>query len=209
MTPKTFKIITLGCKVNQFESASLKGSLLDADLAEARKDEEADLIVINTCIVTQTASSQSRQAIRRAIRENPSGMVAAVGCYAQAFPEELTRIPGLSLIAGNTAKDRLPDILTQGIDANRQHLVFEAYGKERAFDHLPLKGFPDRTRAFLKIQDGCQSFCSYCIIPFTRGPLRSMKPRAVISMLEALSEEGHREAVLTGIHLGKYGVAFH
>jgi threonylcarbamoyladenosine tRNA methylthiotransferase MtaB len=206
MTPKTFKIITLGCKVNQFESASLKGSLLDADLAEARKDEEADLIVINTCIVTQTASSQSRQAIRRAIRENPSGMVAAVGCYAQAFPEELTRIPGLSLIAGNTAKDRLPDILTQGIDANRQHLVFEAYGKERAFDHLPLKGFPDRTRAFLKIQDGCQSFCSYCIIPFTRGPLRSMKPRAVISMLEALSEEGHREAVLTGIHLGKYGV---
>ena len=206
MTPKTFKIITLGCKVNQFESASLKGALLDLDLAEVPKDEEADIIVINTCIVTQTASSQSRQAIRRAIRENPSCMVAAVGCYAQVFPGELTRIPGLNLIVGNTAKDRLPDILTQGIDANRQRLVSEAYGKERAFDYLPLKGFPDRTRAFLKIQDGCQSFCSYCIVPFARGPLRSMKPRAVISMLETLSEEGHREAVLTGIHLGKYGV---
>ncbi len=206
MTPKTFKIITLGCKVNQFESASLKRALLDLDLVEVPKDEEADLTVINTCIVTQTASNQSRQAIRRAIRENPSGAVAAVGCYAQAFPEELTGIPGLNLIAGHTAKDRLPDILTQGIDENRQRLVFEAYGKERAFDHLPLKRFPDRTRAFLKIQDGCQSFCSYCIVPFARGPLRSMKPRAVISMLEALSEVGHREAVLTGIHLGKYGI---
>jgi threonylcarbamoyladenosine tRNA methylthiotransferase MtaB len=206
MTIKTFKIITLGCKVNQFESASLKASLLDSDLSEASKDEEADVIVVNTCIVTKTASSQSRQTINKAIRENPSCVVAAVGCYAQAFPEELTRIPGVNLIAGNTVKDRLPGILKQGIDPDRQCVISEEFGAERAFEQLSLKGFPDRTRAFLKIQDGCQSFCSYCVVPFARGPLRSLKPSQALSTLEALLIEGHKEAVLTGIHLGKYGV---
>ena len=123
MTVKTFKIITLGCKTNQFESASLKASFLDSDWSEASKDEEADVIVVNTCIVTKTASSQSRQAIRKAIRENPSCVVAAVGCYAQAFPEELTQISGVNLIAGNTVKDRLPGILKQEIGPDRQCVI--------------------------------------------------------------------------------------
>ncbi len=206
MTIKTFKIITLGCKVNQFESASLKASLLDSGWSEASKNEEADVIVVNTCIVTKTASSQSRQAINKAIRENPSCVVAAVGCYAQVFPEELTRIPGVNLIAGNTVKDRLPGILKQGIDPGGQCVISEEFGEERAFEPLPLKRFPDRTRAFLKIQDGCRSFCSYCVVPFARGPLRSLNPSQALSMLEALSLEGYKEAVLTGIHLGKYGV---
>ena len=206
MTVKTFKIITLGCKVNQFESASLKTSLLDSDLSEASKNEEADVIVVNTCIVTKAASRQSRQTINKVVRENPSCVVAAVGCYAQAFPEELTRIPGVNLIAGNTVKDRLPGILKQGINPDRQCVISEEFGAERAFEKLSLKGFPDRTRAFLKIQDGCQSFCSYCVVPFARGPLRSLKPSQALSMLEGLLKEGHKEAVLTGIHLGKYGV---
>lgn len=205
MTAKTFKIITLGCKVNQFESASLKASLLDSDWSEASKDEEAEVIVVNTCIVTKTASSQSRQAINKAIRENPSCVVAAVGCYAQAFPEELTRIPGVNLIAGNTVKDRLPGILKQGINPDSKSVISEEFGEERAFEQLSFRGFPDRTRAFLKIQDGCQSFCSYCVVPFARGPLRSLKPSQALSMLETLSIEGYKEAVLTGIHLGKYG----
>jgi threonylcarbamoyladenosine tRNA methylthiotransferase MtaB len=206
MTVKTFRIITLGCKVNQFESASLKASLLDSDWSEASKNEEADVIVVNTCIVTKTASSQSRQAIKKAIRENPSCVVAAVGCYAQVYPEEIIRIPGVNLIAGNAVKDRLPGILTQGIDPDRQCVISEEFGEERAFEQLSLKGFPDRTRAFLKIQEGCQSFCSYCVVPFARGPLRSLKPSQALSMLEALLSEGYKEAVLTGIHLGKYGV---
>ncbi len=206
MTVKTFKIITLGCKVNQFESASLKGSLLDSGLSEASKDEEADVIVVNTCIVTKTASGQSRQAISRAVRENPHGVVAAVGCYAQVFPEELVRITGVNLIAGNTVKDRLPGLLKQGINPDRQCVISEEFGTERAFEKLSLKGFPDRTRAFLKIQDGCQSFCSYCVVPFARGPLRSLKPSQALSMLEDLIIKGYKEAVLTGIHLGKYGV---
>jgi len=206
MTNKTFKIITLGCKVNQFESASLRASLLERGLREATKNEMADVTVINTCIVTQSASYQSRQAVRKAIRENPSGAVAAIGCYGQVFPDELSKIEGLQLIGGNTVKGRLPDVLTGNLDKGRPCLVSEDFGSHESFQCLPLKGFMDRTRAFLKIQDGCESFCAYCIVPFARGPLRSLEASKVISMLESFSRDGYKEVVLTGIHLGKYGV---
>ena len=206
MKINSFKILTLGCKVNQFESASLKTSLLDLGLKEVSKGEKAEVTVINTCIVTQKASYQSRQAIRKAIRENPSGAVAAIGCYGQVFPEELSQIPGLNLIAGNTVKERLPHILMEMVDSGQQCLVSEKFGSEESFQFLPIKGFLNRTRAFLKIQDGCESFCSYCIVPFARGPLRSLDTSKVISTLESLSKDGYKEVVLTGIHLGKYGV---
>ena len=206
MTNKKFKIITLGCKVNQFESASLKASLLDLGLKEVGKGEEADVTVINTCIVTQRASYQSRQAIRKSIRENPSGSVAAIGCYGQVFPDELSQIEGLNLIAGNRVKERLPLILRETVDAGQQCLVSEKFGSHEEFQFLPVKGFLDRTRAFLKIQDGCESFCTYCIVPFARGPVRSLDPSKVLLMLESLSQDGYKEVVLTGIHLGQYGM---
>jgi threonylcarbamoyladenosine tRNA methylthiotransferase MtaB len=206
MTNKKFKIITLGCKVNQFESASLKASLLDLGLKEVGKGEEADVTVINTCIVTQRASYQSRQAIRKSIRENPSGSVAAIGCYGQVFPDELSQIEGLNLIAGNRVKERLPLILRETVDAGQQCLVSEKFGSHEEFQSLPVKGFLDRTRAFLKIQDGCESFCTYCIVPFARGPARSLDPSKVLLMLESLSQDGYKEVVLTGIHLGQYGM---
>ena len=201
-----FKIITLGCKVNQYESAYLKDALLSAGWRESTGRDGAGLTIINTCIVTQRASYQSRQAIRKAVRESPSGAVAAIGCYAQVFPEELREIPGVHLVAGNTVKARLPDILVEVTGSDRPRLVLEDFKRDEAFDFLPIKGFLDRTRAFLKIQDGCQSFCSYCIVPFARGPLRSLGPSDVLLMLNSLSREGYREVVLTGIHLGKYGV---
>jgi threonylcarbamoyladenosine tRNA methylthiotransferase MtaB len=206
MTHKRFKIITLGCKVNQFESASLKASLVDLGFKEAGKREEADVTVINTCIVTQKASYQSRQAIRKAIRENPSGSVAAVGCYGQVFPDELSQIKGLNLIAGNRVKERLPLILKEMAGAGQQRLVSEEFGVYEKFQCLPVKGVLGRTRAFLKVQDGCESFCTYCIVPFARGPVRSLDPSKVIRMLETLSQEGYKEVVLTGIHLGQYGI---
>jgi threonylcarbamoyladenosine tRNA methylthiotransferase MtaB len=205
MTDKTFKIITLGCKVNQCESASLKASLLDLGFKEAGKGEEADVTIINTCIVTQRASYQSRQAIRKAIRENPSGSVAAVGCYSQVFPDELSKIKGLNLIAGNRVKKGLPLILKETAGTGQQRLVSEEFGGHEKFQCLPVKGFLDRTRAFLKIQDGCESFCTYCIVPLARGPVRSLDPSKVIRMLETLSQDGYKEVVLTGIHLGQYG----
>ena len=200
---KSFKIITLGCKVNQCESAYLKESLLGAGLSQAPKNEKADINIINTCIVTQRASYQSRQAIRKAIRENPSGKTAAIGCYAQVFPEEVSGIQGVDLVAGNTVKGRLPDILIK--DDHKQPCLLEDFVNHMPFESLPVKGFPDRTRAFLKIQDGCRSFCSYCIVPFARGPLRSLDPNQVLLMLKSLSNEGYKEVVLTGVHLGRYG----
>ena len=201
---KSFKIITLGCKVNQCESAYLKESLLGAGLSQTTKNEKADINIINTCIVTQRASYQSRQAIRKAIRENPSGKTAAIGCYAQVFPEEVSCIKGVNLVAGNTFKGRLPDILLKD-EYEGQSCLLEDFVNHMPFESLPVKGFLDRTRAFLKIQDGCRSFCSYCIVPFARGPLRSLDPAKVLLMLKSLSSEGYKEVVLTGVHLGRYG----
>ena len=203
---KLFKIVTLGCKVNQYESAYMEESLIGAGWRPVSEDEKADISIINTCIVTKRASYQSRQAIRKAMRENPSSKTVAVGCYAQVFPEELSRISGLDMIVGNTKKDQLPEILLNGKYSERPCLIAEDFRSDMPFQFLPIRGFSNRTRAFLKIQDGCQSFCSYCIVPWARGHLRSLEPTQVIFMLKTLSLEGYREVVLTGIHLGRYGV---
>ncbi len=200
---KTFKIVTLGCKVNQCESATLREALIKAGWVPAEKSESADLNVVNTCIVTQSASYQSRQAIRRAIRENPSALTAATGCYAQAFPEELSRIEGLDLVAGNALKGRLAEVLRDRAKGMPACLPPGDFRASLSGEILPLS---ERTRSFLKIQDGCDSFCSYCIVPFSRGPLRSLDPAKVVALLRSLSEQGYKEVVLTGIHLGKYGV---
>ena len=200
---KTFRIITLGCKVNQCESAALREALVQAGWIPAEKNGKPEATIVNTCIVTQRASYQSRQAIRKAIRENPSGLTAATGCYAQVFPEELARIAGLDLIAGNALKGEMHKLLRdcrKGAQTGVCHGEFSASLFEEI---LPLS---ERTRSFLKIQDGCDSFCSYCIVPFGRGPLRSLDPSQAISLLRSLSEKGYKEVVLTGIHLGKYGV---
>jgi len=200
---KTFTITTLGCKVNQCESATLRESLMQAGWVPAEKGGSADVIVVNTCIVTQRASYQSRQAVRKAIRENPSALIAATGCYAQTFPEELSRIKGLDLIAGNSLKGRLHKILQECEKGRPTCLPQANFGASLSEEVLPLS---ERTRSFLKIQDGCDSFCSYCIVPFSRGPMRSLEPLKAIALLRSLSEEGYKEVVLTGIHLGKYGV---
>jgi len=205
MTQRTFKIITLGCKVNQYESAYLEERLAGAAWRQVSKGDEADVTVVNTCIVTQRASYQSRQTIRRIIRENPSGMTVAIGCYAQVFPEELSKIEGIGMIAGNTTKGRLPDLLVKGEVLGSSCMVTGDFEKRAPFEYLPIKGFSDRTRAFFKIQDGCESFCSYCIVPFARGPLRSLEPSQVIKTLKSLCGNDYKEVVLTGIHLGRYG----
>jgi len=202
---KSFKIITLGCKVNQYESAYVSEALSDAGWRKAIGSERADVSIVNTCIVTQTASRQSRQEIRKAIRENPEGIVAATGCYAQAFPDELSEVDGLSLIAGNTEKGKLPELLLTTNGSSPLKIVCKAFERETPFDFLPIKCFSDRARAFLKIQDGCESFCSYCIVPVARGPFRSLPLSQVLTTVKSLAEQGYKEIVLTGIHLGKYG----
>jgi threonylcarbamoyladenosine tRNA methylthiotransferase MtaB len=203
---RKFKIVTLGCKVNQYESIYLKEALLRGGWAEVSRGEAADASIVNTCIVTQRASYQSRQAIRKAIRESPSGITAAVGCYAQVFPNELAEIEGLDLVLNNTTKGRLPGILASLEKQSRPRFVLEEFSDSVPFEFLPVKGASDRTRAFLKIQEGCESFCSYCIVPFARGPLRSLDPGQVLFMVKELCRAGYKEVVLTGIHLGKYGI---
>ncbi|MBW1782569.1 MAG: tRNA (N(6)-L-threonylcarbamoyladenosine(37)-C(2))-methylthiotransferase MtaB [Deltaproteobacteria bacterium] len=203
---KTFKVVTLGCKVNQYESAYFQEVLTGAGWRLAKRSETSDVVIVNTCIVTQRAAHQSRQAIRKAIRENPSATVAAVGCYAQVFPEELSKIEGVGLIADNRMKSEAPAFLVQGVPSGETTRLLKTFERDTRFTVMGIRHFPGRTRAYLKIQDGCQSFCSYCIVPLARGPYRSLAPKDVLSTLETLSRQGYHEVVLTGIHLGKYGV---
>jgi len=205
---KSFKIITLGCKVNQYESAFIEESLVNKGCQIAGQDKKADLVIINGCIVTATASYQSRQAVRRAIRENPQAIIAVVGCYGQVFPDELSKINGVDLIVGNKGKSALPELLLNAIHHNPPLILIKDFETSEHFEQIPVKSFSKRTRAFLKIQDGCQSFCTYCIVPMARGPLRSLEPDNVIAILKDLEKNGYREIVLTGIHLGKYGSDF-
>ena len=203
---KTFKVVTLGCKVNQYESAFIEESLNRAGWQRAAHGASADVLVINTCIVTHKAAHQSRQAIRKAVRENPGSRVAAIGCYPQAFPEELETIEGVALIANNRVKSEIPGLLMAPHPAPEKTLDLPPFEPETPFDTLDIQNFPGRTRAYLKIQDGCQSFCAYCIVPYARGPYRSLGPEKVFDALAGFAEQGYREVVLTGIHLGKYGV---
>ncbi len=203
-----FKIITLGCKVNQCESAFLEQELQKSGWEKVKKVEKgrpADLVIINTCIVTQKASHQCRQEIRRAIRENPNAYVIVTGCYPQVYPEEIISIKGINLIIGNKGKEKIPELINR-LSYSDTKLLVETFSKIEPFICMRSDRFFNRSRAFLKIQDGCESFCSYCIVPYARGPYRSMKIKDVLYSIEQLSEKGYKEIVLTGIHLGKYGI---
>lgn len=202
----TFKVITLGCKVNQYESAYVHSRLEEAGWRPADRDTPCDVTVVNTCIVTQRASHQSRQEIRKAVRENPLGMVTAIGCYAQVFPREIAGISGVALVAGNASKADVPSLIIETLAGGEKRVITESFDRHSSFSPMPVRGFPDRSRAFLKVQDGCECSCSFCIVPRARGPYRSLPAPAVLTMLEDLSKAGYREVVLTGIHLGKYGV---
>ena len=202
---KLFKIITLGCKVNQYESAFIEETLVNKGCQMAGPGREADIVIINGCIVTARASYQTRQAVRRAIRENPQAIIAVVGCYAQVFPDELLTIDGVDLIVGNKGKGLLPELLINATHQDTPLIIKEDFEASEPFENMPVQGFSQKTRAFLKIQDGCESFCSYCIVPMARGPMRSLAPENVIKMVKDLEKNGYKEVVLTGIHLGKYG----
>jgi threonylcarbamoyladenosine tRNA methylthiotransferase MtaB len=209
-----FKIITLGCRVNQAESAAIADRLIEAHWEPADPNEAADLCLINTCTVTRRAAMQSRQAIRRALQANPSARVAATGCYAATEPQALLKIKGLDGLIAQKDKLRLPDILPTALHplspslpkADRRNLKsapIDAAGSLKPAPALPPIGA--RTRPLLKIQDGCDAFCTYCIVPYARGPSRSLPLAAVLDAVSRLSAQGFLEVVLTGIHLGNYG----
>lgn len=202
-----FTITTLGCKVNQFESEAIAQKLSDDGKWVILRDKEiADLCIINTCTVTQKASMQSRQAIRQAIRSNPGARIIATGCYAQTEPDEIKKIKGVHHVIGHFDKHKIPDMILAGKENILPSPVLKH--KLHHFNSMPSAGLGYRTRPFLKIQDGCNAFCTYCIIPYARGPSRSLPPEQVLDNINIIHQAGYHEVVLTGIHLGNYGVDF-
>ena len=198
-------LATLGCKVNQCESAYLEEKLLQSNFDIRPFTEEADLYCINTCAVTSRAAMQSRQLIRRAARLNDEAKIVVMGCYSQVAPEEIATIPGVTHILGTSEKLALLDYISQGEQNTSPHI--HRKDSRNAPDPTPLifSAFSQRTRAFLKVQDGCDGFCSYCIVPYARGRSRSIPLVPITEQVGKFLDHGYQEIVLTGIHLGQWG----
>jgi threonylcarbamoyladenosine tRNA methylthiotransferase MtaB len=199
----TIAFATLGCKTNQFESAAMQEQLESAGYRMVPFAAGADLVIVNTCTVTSATDAQSRNLVRRARRLNPGCRVVVTGCYAQVDPQTLADLPGVSLVIGNEEKRNLLDHLQSA--AERPMAVADI--RNAAIAGIPvLSSFSGRSRAFVQIQNGCDAFCSYCIIPHARGPSRSASPAQVIDQVRQLVEQQVPEIVLTGIHVGNYGL---
>ncbi len=195
----------LGCKVNQYESEAIAELFAEKGYEIVGIDEEADVYVINTCTVTNFGDKKSRQLIRKVKRQNENAIVAVVGCYAQTAPKELMEIAGVNLVIGTKDRAQIVEMVEQYDRANGVENYVSDIMKERVFEPLSIQKLANRTRAYLKIQDGCSQYCSYCIIPYARGPIRSREPQEVVAEVKRLAENGFKEVVLTGIHVASYG----
>lgn len=195
----------LGCKVNQYESEAIAELFAEKGYDIVGIDEEADVYIINTCTVTNFGDKKSRQLIRKVKRQNKNAVVAVVGCYAQTAPQELMQVEGVNLVIGTKDRAKIVEMVehydaARGVENHVSDIM-----KERVFEPLSIQKLANRTRAYLKIQDGCSQYCSYCIIPYARGPIRSREPQDVIAEVKRLAENGFKEVVLTGIHVASYG----
>lgn len=201
----------LGCKVNSYETEAMQQLLEEAGYQIVPFKEGADVYVINTCSVTNIADRKSRQMLHKAKKMNPNAVVVAAGCYVQAAGEELKKDPAIDLVIGNNKKTELIHMLEEhfaGTEAEGETNYILDIAAASQYETLGIKKISDHTRAFIKVQDGCNQFCSYCIIPYTRGRVRSRRLEAVVSEVERLVEGGYKEVVLTGIHLSSYGLDF-
>lgn len=198
---------TLGCKVNQADTASMENLFLRSGHQLVSFDGEADVYIINTCVVTNTGQRKSRQTIHRAIRKNPNALIVVMGCYPQTAAEEVKAIAGVDMIIGNQDRAQIVQLVEERL-AHRQTDTLDAVHKltaSTAFEEMAAGDITDKTRAFLKIQEGCNQFCTYCIIPYARGPLRSRSLESIRTETQRLISAGFKEIVLIGIHLGCYG----
>jgi threonylcarbamoyladenosine tRNA methylthiotransferase MtaB len=202
-TLQTVSFATLGCKTNQFESASMQETLQAAGYQVVPFDDGAELVIVNTCTVTNATDAQSRNLIRRARKLNATCRVIVTGCYAQIDPGALQDLPGVSLVIGNEEKQRLLDFLNS--ESEVTHVEVADVSQAESVCLPPLTSFAGRSRAFVQIQNGCNAFCSYCIIPYARGTSRSAHPDEILQQVADLVETGYKEIVLTGIHIGGYG----
>ena len=198
---------TLGCKVNQSDTASMEGIFRRAGYEVVDFGSPADVYLINTCVVTNTGQRKSRQIINRAVRHNPLSLIVVTGCYPQTAPEEVRAIAGVDVIIGNQERARIVELVEQALE-NKQTEILDNVQKmtvDTKFEELGVGTETDKTRAFLKIQEGCNQYCTYCIIPYARGPLRIRSLESIRSEVAKLVEAGYKEVVLIGIHLGCYG----
>lgn len=202
---KTAAFQTLGCKVNQDETEAMEAIFLKAGYQLVDFSEAADIYVINTCTVTHLSDRKSRQMIRRAKKNNANAIVVVTGCYAQVSKEEVMAIDDVDLVVGNNQKAKILEALEQFQGDKEKRAFVEDSRSFSDFEELPTERMIEKTRAYLKIQEGCEQFCTYCIIPYARGPLRSRSPESTLKEAKALEKAGFKELILTGIHLGAYG----
>ena len=196
---------TLGCKVNHYETEAIWQLFKEQGYERTEFESTSDVYVINTCTVTNTGDKKSRQVIRRAIRKNPDGVICVTGCYAQTSPAEIMAIPGVDIVVGTQDRTKMLDYIEQYKTERKPINGVGNIMKARVYEELDVPAFTDRTRASLKIQEGCNNFCTFCIIPWARGLMRSRDPKEVIKQAQALVNAGYKEIVLTGIHTGGYG----
>jgi len=202
---KKVAFCTLGCKVNQYETEAMITQFKKAGYKIASFDDVCDVYVINTCTVTGTGERKSRQMIRRAYGKNSDAVIVVTGCYSQVSPEETAKLEGVSLVIGNSEKTKVADAVEEYILNKKKKIDVEDIMKKRSYEDMSISSYEDKTRAFVKIEDGCTEFCSYCIIPYARGPVRSRDPESITKEVTSLAQNGYREIVLTGIHIGSYG----
>lgn len=205
MAEKRVAVYTLGCKVNQYESALLAGLFRERGYEVVDFEDTADVYIINTCTVTHLGDRKSRQLIRRAARANPEAVIAVTGCYAQTSPGEVIKIPGVDLVVGTKDRTRLVELVETSVKGRGPVNAVTEYTAGDEFEEIAAMPLQGRVRAFLKIQDGCSNFCTYCIVPYARGPLRSRQPDRIIEAAGKLAASGFKEIVITGIHTGAYG----
>ena len=200
--------ITLGCKVNQYETNAMIQKFIEQGYNIVEHTKKADIYIINTCTVTNMSDRKSRQMLRRVKELNPHAIVVACGCYAQVAKEELKKIEEIDLILGNNEKKEIVKYIEKYIDEKHKIKSIEDVMQTREFVDFGNVTYTEKTRAVIKVQDGCDRFCSYCIIPYARGRVRSRKPESVISEIENIAKEGIKEVVITGIHVASYGKDF-
>ncbi len=202
------KFYTLGCKVNQYESEAMLNMLGDRGIAKANADETADIVVVNSCTVTAQSDHKVRQTLHRAKKDNPGAIAVITGCMVQAFPEDSERLTDADIILGNSERKNMFDHIMNFLSTKQRIVDVKPHEKEEKFEQMKVSSYSERTRAFVKIEDGCNRFCSYCIIPYARGRVRSKTMENLKAELSELAANGYKEIVLTGINLSCYGQEF-
>jgi threonylcarbamoyladenosine tRNA methylthiotransferase MtaB len=200
-----FRIVTFGCKVNQYESSGMAEALGRRGFVPPPPQAAPDLVIVNTCTVTARADQQARQTIRRLARQFPEAQLWVTGCYAQRAPEQISALPGVTRVFGNPEKAGLEETFSPGSGKLASQVHVREFGGQEPFQACRVSNFPGHTRAWLKVQDGCNHACTYCIVPTVRGRGRSLAVEDVVSSLESLAARDFQEVVLTGIDLGQYG----